>query len=111
MSSPGGAHGLKSKFAGGPASIEAAERACARYRPKESQKGSEPPQVKVEHEEALRRFAKCMREHGVQAQADPSGGVSIQVKPRSAAPNPESPAFQRAQSACQKLMPGGGPGG
>jgi len=110
ISHPGGAHGLKIE-SNLPAALEAAERACARYKPEQQNKGNEPPQVKVEHEEALRRFAKCMREHGIKVEAGPSGGIFIQGKPGSGGPNPASPAFRRAQSSCQKQLPGGGPGG
>jgi hypothetical protein len=51
-------------------------------------------------------FAQCMRSHGVPNFPDPDGqgGMSI---PDSV--NPASPAFQAAQAACTKLMPGGGP--
>ena len=108
LSHPGGGHGLKiMPGTSGLAAMEAAEKACARYRPEEPQKGSEPPQVKVEHEEALQRFAKCMREHGIKVEASPSGGVFFQGKPGRGGPNPESPGFKQAQSACQKLVPGG----
>lgn len=50
------------------------------------------------------RFVTCMREHGVQAQLGPGGhGVSI-------APGPGAKAGAgRAQAACQKYLPGGGP--
>jgi hypothetical protein len=47
-----------------------------------------------------------MRSHGVPSFSDPhavSGGVVNQI-----GVNPESPAFQAAQKACQHLMPGGG---
>jgi hypothetical protein len=106
LSRPGGAHGLKiSPGSGGPAALERAERACARYRPTEPSKGTEPPQVKVEHEEQIQRFARCMREHGIPVQADTSGGLTIQIKRGSGAPTPESPAFQAAQSTCHKRVP------
>jgi hypothetical protein len=52
-------------------------------------------------------FAQCMRGHGVPNLPDPSGqGGGFQI-PDSV--NPASPAFQAAQAACKKLMPGGGP--
>jgi hypothetical protein len=112
VSHTGGGHGVKiMPGRGGPAAMGAAETACARYRPEEPRKGSEPPQVKVEREEALQRFAKCMREHGIKVEAGPSGGVFFQGKPGSGGPNPESPGFKQAQSACQKLVPGGSPQG
>ena len=94
--------------------MEAAQNACKKYQP-EPQKLDLSPQQKVERAEAVEKFAKCMREHGIEVHASSSEGrVSIQIhgKP-GAGPNPESPAFQKAQSSCQKLLPfkGEGPAG
>jgi hypothetical protein len=111
---PGGeGHGLRIKGAGGPAAMEAAQKACKKYQP-EPQKLNLSPQEKVEHAEAVEKFAKCMREHGIEVHASSAEGrVSIQIhgKPGSGGPNPESPAFQKAQGSCQKLLrfKGGGP--
>lgn len=58
------------------------------------------------------RFASCMRSHGVAKFPDPNtsgGGVSFSVKSSSGI-NLASPSFQAAQTACGKLLPGGGPG-
>ena len=125
ISHAGGGHGLKvspGAAGAGPAAMEAAEKACARYRP-EPQKGNLSPQQKVEQEEAVQKFAKCMREHGIKVEASTNGGgvqIGIHVHVGEAgAPNPESPAFQAAQKACQGLLPAppggarkaGGPGG
>jgi hypothetical protein len=110
LSRPGGGHGIKVGVGsgdGGPAAMEAAEKACARYRPKEAQKGNEPPQVRVEHEEQTRRFAKCMREHGIPMEAGASGGIFFKGQPGTGL-SPESAGFQAAQRTCQKLLPGGG---
>lgn len=107
---------VKVRASGGPEKMEAAQRACARYRP-----GAEEvklsPQEKVAREEAVLKFAKCMREHGVIVHASTAGG-GVQVRiggPGQGArgPNPESPAFQGAQKACQGLLPlfKHGPGG
>lgn len=111
ISHPGGGHGLKvspGQAGGGPAAMEAAEKACARYRP-EPKKLNLSPQQKVEQEEAVQKFAKCMREHGIKVEASTSGGglrIGIRVHAGEAgAPNPESPAFQKAQSSCQRLLP------
>jgi hypothetical protein len=112
---PGGeGHGLRIKGASGPAKMEAAQQACKKYQPA-PQKLNLSPQEKVERAEAVEKFAKCMREHGIEVHASSSEGrVSIQIhgKP-GAGPNPESPAFQKAQSSCQKLLPfkGKGPAG
>lgn len=50
------------------------------------------------------RFARCMRAHGVPNFPDPSSGRGIDIAPGSGL-NPQSPAFQAAQQACQKLLP------
>jgi hypothetical protein len=114
---PGGGHGLKvgpgpgapRSESAGPRQFEAAEKACARYRPEEK-KVNLSPQQKVEQEEAVQKFAKCMRAHGIKVEASTHGGsVSIQIHGHpgeAGAPNPESPAFQKAQNACQGLLPG-----
>jgi hypothetical protein len=115
VSHTGGGHGLKvSGGSGGPQQFEAAEKACARYRPA-PQKANLSPQQKVEQEESVRKFAKCMREHGVKVEASTQGGgvqIRIHAHPGAeGAPNPESPAFQTAQKDCSGLLPGGGPKG
>ena len=55
------------------------------------------------------KFAGCMRANGVPNFPDPSAGGGIQISPGSGL-NPQSPAFQAAQTKCGKLLPGGGPG-
>ncbi len=113
ISHPGGGHGLKvGPGSSGASGMEAAERACVRYRPEE-QRGNPSPQQKVELEEQVQKFAKCMRQHGIRVEASASGTIRIAIhgRPGSGAPNPASPTFEQAQSACQKLLPGGGPGG
>jgi diaminopimelate decarboxylase len=113
VSHSGGGHGLKispGSAGDGPAAMEGAEKACARYRP-EQQKVNLSPQQKVEREEAVQKFAKCMREHGIKVETSATGGgvhITAHGGPGSGAPNPESPAFQAAQNACQKLLPQGG---
>ena len=118
ISHPGGGHGLKvspGKAGAGPQAAEAAQKACQRYQPK-PQTVNLSPQQKVEHEEQVQKFAKCMREHGIKVEASTAGGgIQIRIHAHPGAeggPNPESPAFQSAQQACQKLLPfkGGGPG-
>jgi hypothetical protein len=94
-----------------PQTLEAAQRACRRYQAPELQNLT--PQQRLEREEAGLKFAKCMREHGVNL-PNPSisgGGIRIQGGPGGV--NPASPAFEAAQKACQDLLPGlkGRPGG
>jgi hypothetical protein len=110
---PGGeGRGLRINGAGGPAKMEAAQKDCKKYAPA-PHKVNLSPQEKVAQAEAVEKFAKCMREHGIEVHASASEGhVSIQIHGSpSAGPNPESPAFQKAQGTCQKLLPGSPKGG
>lgn len=56
------------------------------------------------------KFSKCMREHGVDM-PDPTasgGGITIRKKAgpgSSSGIDPESPAFKKAEAACEDLMP------
>ena len=52
------------------------------------------------------KYADCMRGKGVPTFPDPSG-AGVQLSGTGI--NTQSPAFRSAQSACQKLLPGGGP--
>ncbi|MGH2875348.1 MAG: hypothetical protein ACRDNJ_07640 [Solirubrobacteraceae bacterium] len=51
------------------------------------------------------KFAECMRSHGVSSFPDPSANGGISITPGSGI-DPRSPAFQKAQTSCQKEMPG-----
>jgi hypothetical protein len=64
--------------------------------------GAPNPQVRAD----FLHFSECMRAHGLTNFPDPgaSGGVNV---PIGAA---QSPGFRSASNACQKLLPGGGPG-
>ena len=56
-------------------------------------------------------FADCMRAHSMPGFPDPTstpGGLKSMLRPGS--PETNSPAFQSAATACQHLLPGGGPG-
>lgn len=59
------------------------------------------------------KMSKCMRSHGItdfpDPQSGPGGGIRISISAGPGHPSdldPNSPAFQRAQAACQKLLPG-----
>jgi hypothetical protein len=102
-------------FEASPQTMEAARTACKHFQPTEQTNVS--PQEKVARQEAVLKFAKCMRERGIDVHASTAGGgIQIQIHPGGGGggPNPESPAFQAAQKACQGLLPpprGGGPAG
>jgi CDGSH-type Zn-finger protein len=57
---------------------------------------------------ALIAFSTCMRANGVPNFPDPSGAGGLNIAGTGI--NPQAPAFESAQAACVKLMPGGGPG-
>jgi hypothetical protein len=105
---PGGeGHALKVKSSAGPVKMEAAQKACKQYQP-EPQKLNLSPQEKVARAEAVEKFARCMREHGIEVHASSSseGGIAIRIHSNAGSgPNPESPAFQKAQQSCQGLLP------
>jgi predicted lipoprotein len=112
----GGATRLAFKGEGGsPATMEAAQKACQHFQEEGGEGPELTPQEKVEHEEAVQKFAKCMREHGIKVEAS-GGGVQVKIGlgpggPGAGKPKP-SPALQAAQEACQGLLPfKGGPGG
>jgi hypothetical protein len=122
VQTPTGGGGFKVRFkaGGNPQQFEAARTACKKYAPFD--RANLTPQQRVEREEQLRKFAKCMRENGIplETEVKDSGGavgIGIRIK-REGSLNPESSKFQSAQKACQSLLPkppggfrGGGPGG
>ena len=57
------------------------------------------------------KFVACMRSHGLPGMADPVVNVNADrvSQPIPAGIKPNSPVFQSAQRACQKLIPGGPP--
>jgi hypothetical protein len=52
----------------------------------------------------MRKFASCMRSHGVPSFPDPNANGSVTLN----GVNPQSPSFTRAQNACKKYSPNGG---
>jgi pyruvate/2-oxoglutarate dehydrogenase complex dihydrolipoamide acyltransferase (E2) component len=95
-----------------PRTLEAAQNACRHFQAASQPKLS--PQEKVAREEAVLKFASCMREHGIDVHASAGqGGILMKIDGGRGAsgPNPESPGFQAAQKACQGQFPitGAGP--
>ncbi len=82
-----------------------------------SLQGGEPPSPAQQAQmmaQAL-KFSQCMRSHGIadfpDPQSGPGGGIRIAIRARpgqSSDLDPHSPVFQRAQQACQGLLPGRG---
>jgi hypothetical protein len=109
--------GVTITISGGPkneAQMNAAQEACKQYMPN----GGAPPSMSPEQIEQMRKFAQCMREHGVQmADPDPNnGGISIGNKPAPGpsesaggmkAGPPDDPNFKAAEEACKDKLPKG----
>jgi hypothetical protein len=101
ISAPNGPGGPINVTGTSPQVMEAAQKACARYRP---QGGPEKlsPAERAAREDAVQSFARCMRSHGVEVQAQTQGGaVRIGVHANAK----ENPAFQAAQKACESYLP------
>jgi hypothetical protein len=85
-----------------PQGIDAAQNACKRY----SAATEISPAEKASHLAAGLKFARCMRQHGIDVPDPTTSGSSVQIKGQ-AGPgsiNPSSPTFQAAQNACQGLL-------
>jgi hypothetical protein len=94
---------------GGPVDMEspqfqAAEKACKSLAPAGIGGAGQNPQQQGQ----MLKFVSCMRKNGVPDFPDPEGGKLIFKAGGKVDPN--SPQFQTAQKACQKLLPGA-PGG
>ncbi len=106
VETPAGAPTGALAFSGGPGgahAFEAAQNACARYRPKPI---NASPADQAKMQEGALKFARCMRSHGVNI-PDPTfhgGGISIQSQNGPGSLNPNSAVFQAAQNACQGLL-------
>jgi hypothetical protein len=99
----------------GSPTYNAARTVCEKLLPN----GGQPtPAQQAQRQQQMLAFSKCMRAHGLKDFPDPtSGGIQIHVTPGSDL-NPNSQQFQKAQNACQGLIPfksgsakGGGGGG
>ena len=115
VSTPNGPGGGQIKVTGvNPQLMEAAQKACARYRPGGGKEKLSPAE-RARREDQVREFARCMRSHGIELQTQTSNGA-LRIGIQGSGIKPESPAFQAAQKACQgylpKLRPAGriGPG-
>ncbi len=75
--------------------------------------GGETPEITQEQKDAMLAFSRCMRDHGVNM-PDPvfsNNGATVQIGGDGMDIDPTSSTFKEAQAACQKDLPGGGPGG
>jgi hypothetical protein len=89
------------------ARFKAAQKACAKYQ--ERAVGHFDKAQEQRMQQAALNFARCMRAHGVDF-PDPQFSAG-KVTMGGPGLNPNDPNTRAANQACQKLMPGGGPGG
>lgn len=112
MIGPGGGGGAPTATAERPpAGFEDAHKACAHLLADMIQDGGAEPDPE-EQDRAL-KFARCMREHGVDIpDPDFSGGQGFSIQIGEGGMDPASQIFKEAQKACGGLFgPGGaGPG-
>jgi hypothetical protein len=112
--------GVNMQLGGDPenmAGLEDAEKACRPALDAAMQAdGRRPdPAQEAEMKDRALRFSQCMREHGVDM-PDPvfeDGGrmkMTIGGPDGGDGPDPESPAFQEAEKACQPIMGDKAPG-
>ena len=107
---PGGDAGGPSRAAAPPAGFEEAHKACRHFLA--DLVGDGPGRLDPAEQDRALKFAKCMRDNGVDM-PDPDfsgGGVSIAIAPGSGS-GPDSEKFKAAQKACGSFFgPAGGAG-
>ncbi len=89
--------------------FKTAQKACQSLQPN----GGRPSAAQqASAQQAMLKFAQCMRAHGVPSFPDPEPGKPITLG-KKAGVDVNSPAFKSAEQTCQKLVPdsplGGGP--
>jgi hypothetical protein len=86
--------------------VQTIQRDCARKTGGGPREPSKAEQAKL-LDQAL-KFARCMRAHGVDMPDPQADGGGIRLSgPGKGSIDPAGPAFQRAQRACESLLPGG----
>jgi hypothetical protein len=84
--------------------FRSARQACRALAPPGALSGSAPS---PQQQSGALKFAQCMRKNGVPNFPDPQNGQTV----IGGGVDPNSPQFQSAIQACQKLIPGGITGG
>lgn len=90
-----------------PSRLAAAHKACEQHSPGLSGGGPRPDAERLAE---MRRFAKCMRDHGIEGFLDPSpDGNNQMVIIGEGGVDPNDPAFLAADRACQASGSKAGP--
>jgi hypothetical protein len=80
--------------------FQSANQACQNLLPK----GGGSQVTSPQNLSGIAKYASCMQQHGIQISAGANGQLSF-----GSSVDPNSPQFQAAQQACQKLVPAGLP--
>ncbi|NUR72376.1 MAG: hypothetical protein HOU81_16295 [Hamadaea sp.] len=83
-----------------PTKVDAAMQACKPYLPN----GGEPKKLDPARLDQLRKYAQCMREHGIKNFPDPTD-YGFQLDGNTSGIDPAGAAFQAADKECQKYAP------
>jgi hypothetical protein len=79
-----------------------AARACQHLQPN----GARPTAAQqAQMQQAMLKYARCMRSHGVSKFPDPKPGGALVIGSKVGV-DPNTPQFKAGQQACQKLVPG-----
>ena len=89
-----------------PQKVTTATQKCKRYLPN----GGQPSKADAQQLAQQRKFAQCMRDHGLPDFPDPGADGAIKItEGGSSGLNPNDPTFQAAQKACSQFQPSHGP--
>jgi hypothetical protein len=104
--------GPKGAFNPNDPKMKAAQQACQKYMEQGGGQTMDPAR-RARLQEAALKFARCMRSHGIDV-PDPkmsaNGGLTMRFGGPGAkgggptGPNPDSPAFKKAQESCQHFL-------
>lgn len=111
---PGQGGGQAFRVTGSRAKMQAADKACAKYR--KAAFGTVSASQRQEFSDAFTKFSACMRQRGVDIPTPTPGTGGGPPAGGGQRPNFNSPAAKAASTACRKLLPQGtglrgGPGG
>ncbi|MEU5976764.1 hypothetical protein [Streptomyces sp. NPDC047315] len=77
--------------------MDKAQKACAEHLPQGDGRGK----VDEKAVENMRKYAKCMRENGVEDFPDPAPGGGIKIGPEQG----QNPNFKKAEETCKNALP------
>ena len=90
------------------AKVDAAQGECKQFMPN----GGEPPKLSPEDQERMRKYAQCMREHGITNFPDPGEDGRMMIDGNKLGIDPQSEQMKAAEKACEQydMGPKGGEG-